>query len=270
MGSNAHNTIDAYMGFGGVHPEENNRAKSWGDYFEGPMLLVAVWILLDWYLFTHELIDQNQRAYSDWTIWAFFVLETGITTALCNEKLRHLKRNWANIAIIVLAFPMFYSTFQEFAVLRVVRLFFLVGYFTHNFRIVKKVLGQNHLGKTLMVAILFITGSGVIIAGIDPAIESPTDGIWWAWVTVTTVGYGDIVPTSTTGRAFASILILLGISMVSLITANVSAYLLARNTEKELRYERRELKKLLEMEKRMDSIEKKLDQLLNSQTDNRK
>ena len=118
--------------------------------------------------------------------------------------------------------------------------------------------------KDLAGKTVFITGGGILIAGIDPAIETPGDGIWWAWVTVTTVGYGDIVPESLPGRAFASLLILLGITMVSLITANVSAYLLSRNTEKELRYERRELKKLLELEQRVDRIEKKIDQLIES------
>ncbi|MCG8535945.1 MAG: ion channel [Pseudomonadales bacterium] len=259
-----HNTIDTYMGFGGVHPNENPKAKSWGGILEAPMLLVALWILLDWYLFTQGMIDHEQRRISDWIIWSFFVFETALLTALCSDKLQHLKRNWANIAIILLAFPLFYDTHQEFAVLRMIRLFFLVGYFTHNVRMVKTVLRQNHLGKTLTISVMFITGGGILIAGIDPAIETPGDGIWWAWVTVTTVGYGDIVPESLPGRAFASLLILLGITMVSLITANVSAYLLSRNTEKELRYERRELKKLLELEQRVDRIEKKIDQLIES------
>ncbi len=267
--TNPHNTLDAFMGFGGVHPEENKRAQNWGGYLEVPMLLVALWILLDWYLFTKGMISHEERRLSDWAIWSFFLFETSLITLLCTNKLQHIKRNWANVAIILLAFPILYDSHQEFAILRVVRLLFLVGYFTHNLRIVRNVLMQNHLGKTLVVAIMFITGGGILIAGIDPAIESPADGIWWAWVTVTTVGYGDIVPESTAGRAFASLLILLGIAMVSLITANVSAYLLSKTAEKELRYERRELKKLIELENRVDRIEQKIDQLLEQKQINR-
>ncbi len=111
---------------------------------------------------------------------------------------------------------------------------------------------------------MFITGAGILIAGIDPSIGTPAEGIWWAWVTVTTVGYGDVVPTSTAGRIFASLLILMGICLVSLITANVSAYLLARSAQRELRYEQRELRKLLEMEERMSSLEKKIDTILDT------
>jgi len=101
-----------------------------------------------------------------------------------------------------------------------------------------------------------------VISTLDPAIDNTWDGIWWAWVTVTTVGYGDVVPQTASGRVFAVVLMLMGISMLSLITANISAYLMARGTEKEIRLEQRELKKLMLVEDRLDLIEAKLDRLL--------
>ena len=155
---------------------------------------------------------------------------------------------------------------QQFGLLRLLRMFFLVGFVSHNFRTIRNVLSQNNLGKTLVVAVFFITGGGILIAAIDPAITNPADGIWWAWVTVTTVGYGDVVPVSATGRVFASLLILTGITLVSLITANVSAYLLSRSNEKKARYEQQELKKLLELEERIRAIEKKIDHLIDTTT----
>lgn len=255
-------TIDVIMGFGGVHPADNERAVRWGGYLEAPMLIIALWILLDWYLISHNLLDTEVRGISDWVVWCFFLLETIILTLVTTERLRHLKRNWANLAIIVFAFPPLFEVNEELGILRLIRLAFLIGFFSHNFRIVMNVLRQNHLGKTLVVSAVFITGAGILIAGIDPAIETPVEGIWWAWVTVTTVGYGDVVPVSIPGRVFASLLILMGICLVSLITANVSAYLLARSTQKEIRYEQRELRKLLDMEERIDAIEKKIDAIL--------
>lgn len=255
-------TIDVFMGFGGVHPAENDRALKWGSYLEAPMLIIALWILLDWYLISEGLLDAEARNAFDWVVWGFFVLETSILTWLSNDKLRHLTRNWANVAIIILAFPLIFRVNEQFGIFRLIRLFFLIGFFSHNFRIVTNVLRQNHLGKTLVISAIFITGAGVLIAGIDPAIKSPAEGIWWAWVTVTTVGYGDVVPESNAGRIFASLLILMGVCLVSLITANVSAYLLAKSTQKELRYEQRELKKLLDLEQRIDNVEQKLDAIL--------
>ena len=195
-------------------------------------------------------------------MWSFFLIETSLLTLLCTNRLRHLTRNWANLAIIILAFPPLFEVNEQFGLLRLIRLFFLVGFFSHNLRLVMNVLTQNHLGKTLVISAVFITGSGILIAGIDPAIHSPAEGIWWAWVTVTTVGYGDVVPASTEGRIFASLLILMGICLVSLITANVSAYLLSKSSQKELRYEQRQLRKLLDMEERIEGLEKKIDSIL--------
>ena len=255
-------TIDVFMGFGGVHPAENERAVRWGGYLEAPMLIIALWILLDWYLITHNMLAAEIRSISDWVVWGFFLTETIILTLATSDRTRHLTRNWANIAIIIFAFPPLFEVNEQLGILRLIRLAFLVGFFSHNFRIVMNVLRQNHLGKTLIVSAVFITGAGILIAGIDPAIESPAEGIWWAWVTVTTVGYGDVVPVSYAGRVFASLLILMGICLVSLITANVSAYLLARSAEKEIRYEQRELRKLLDMEERIGNLEKKIDAIL--------
>lgn len=255
-------SLDTFLGFGGVDPHENERALRWGSYLETPMLAVGLWIIIDWYLVGKGFVTQDQRIFSDWLIWSFFLVETLILGILCSHTWQHLRRNWANVGIIILAFPYLYDTPQEFAALRTLRLFFMVGFFSYNMRIVQAVLSQNHLGKTLIVSMMLITGGGIMIAGIDPAIDTTADGIWWAWVTVTTVGYGDIVPESNEGRAFASLLILMGICLVSLITANVSAYLLSKANKKDLRYEQRILKKMTTLEDRLTNIEKKIDIIL--------
>lgn len=49
------------------------------------------------------------------------------------------------------------------------------------------------------------------------------DGLWWAVQTVTTVGYGDLVPVSTAGRLVASIVMLFGIGFLTVITASITS-----------------------------------------------
>ena len=54
-------------------------------------------------------------------------------------------------------------------------------------------------------------------------------GLWWAVQTVTTVGYGDHVPTSVVGRLLAAVVMLLGIGFVTVITASITGAFVARS-----------------------------------------
>jgi voltage-gated potassium channel len=90
---------------------------------------------------------------------------------------------------------------------------------------VRQVLERNHLGYTLVIALLVTLVAGILISTVDPGIKSIEERIWYAWVTLATVGYGDVVPKSTAGRVIGVVLIFLGLVFFSLITANIAAFL---------------------------------------------
>ena len=60
------------------------------------------------------------------------------------------------------------------------------------------------------------------------------DGVWWAVVTVTTVGYGDAYPTTVQGRLIGIVLMLVGIGFLSLLTAAVASRFVRVDTEGEI------------------------------------
>ena len=78
--------------------------------------------------------------------------------------------------------------------------------------------------RTILIGLAFvIILFGYIFYITEPTVESIGDGFYWALVTVTTVGYGDITPTTPLGKFIASFLILLGLGLIATITAIVSA-----------------------------------------------
>ena len=76
--------------------------------------------------------------------------------------------------------------------------------------------------------------SGVIIRIVDPE-DFPSLGValWWAVTTVTSVGYGDVVPVQPAGRAVASVLMIVGYASLSLLTGIIASVLVRRRNEAE-------------------------------------
>jgi voltage-gated potassium channel len=76
---------------------------------------------------------------------------------------------------------------------------------------------------------LFTVLAALVEYLVDPAFGSFADSLWWAIQTVSTVGYGDDVPTSTAGRIVASLVMLFGMAFVPAVTSIVVAILLDRS-----------------------------------------
>jgi len=103
-----------------------------------------------------------------------------------------------------------------------------------------------------------ITVAGGVVAWLTNRddFQSLGAGLWWSLQTVTTVGYGDVVPTSTGGRVIGSIVILSGIGFVTIITAAVTAALIETARRRESGISPRDLStQLEEISERLSAIE---------------
>lgn len=82
----------------------------------------------------------------------------------------------------------------------------------------------------LTIAALLFGGAAMVRMeiGRNPAFQTLGDGLWWALVTITTVGYGDKYPVTTGGRLVAAVLLLFGIGMVGIVTGKIASVLVER------------------------------------------
>lgn len=94
-------------------------------------------------------------------------------------------------------------------------------------RLFAKPLTPRRAGLLIAATSLLLTlAGGLAVWLLDrDAVGSLGDSFWWAMQTVTTVGYGDVVPENTVGRIIGAILMLNGIALIGIVTAVVTAVL---------------------------------------------
>lgn len=100
---------------------------------------------------------------------------------------------------------------------------------------------RRGLVYSLVLALLILLLGGVGFWWLEPKIHTLNDGLWLAFTTAATVGYGDLVPTTNASRAFSVVVVLLGLSVLSLVTASLAAIFVEREVEEEERQIERDL-----------------------------
>jgi len=222
------------------------------------MVGVALWIVLQWYLEETGALSHAVARIADWLVWLAFLLETVILTARVKDKRSYLFGNWLNLLIITAGFPYFWQYAPLIGMLRSVRLVLVLALLLRMSKSARKLLAQHRLGTTLIVAFFTMLLSGIIMSRIDPTVGDVWDGMWWAWVTMATVGYGDVVPHSGAGRLFASLVVLFGVVLISLLTANLAAFFIGSDVEKIDEDEKESDRQLAEISARLARIEQLL------------
>jgi voltage-gated potassium channel len=114
-------------------------------------------------------------------------------------------------------------------------------------------------GATIVIATVstvMTVGAGLLMTVVDgenfPSIGS---GLWWGVQTVTTVGYGDNVPTNLTGRLVAVLVMLLGIAFLTVITASITSTFVSRSRHEPSDTETAMAEQFRQLDSRLDRIE---------------
>ena len=247
-----------FIGAAGVNREESLAARRTGIVLEVPMLIASLWILLNW------ISEGSSSSYNiyDIYLWGFFIVETVVLSFLVNDTRLYLRSNWLNLIIVVTGIPMLLGWPTHLGALRLLRVIIVFALLMHISGRVKKMLSRNELAATGLASLIVIVMAGILMSALEPNINGPLEGIWWAWVTITTVGYGDVVPETHTGRAFASIIIFLGLGLFAALTASFTSFFISQREEKNISSEEGVHKRLTGIEQQLAQLKEKVDCLI--------
>ncbi len=160
-------------------------------------------------------------------LWAVLLAEYLVRLVVSPDRRGYLKRRWAEPATVVLPplQPWHLVGIEKMCLLLQEARLRVEAILRHHslFRVLIAATATLFLGAWLVLLFEEKTKSGNI--------HSYGDALWWAIVTVTTVGYGDRYPASEGGRAVAVILMLLGIGLIGVLTATVASVFVKEHTD---------------------------------------
>ena len=98
-----------------------------------------------------------------------------------------------------------------------------------------RLVAPHHLFQVLAFAVVLLAIAGGGFYWLEPRVLTYGDGLWLAFITGATVGYGDLVPSTPAARIFAVFIVLLGYAVFSVVTASIAALFVS---EDEKRFEK--------------------------------
>ncbi len=232
--------IGHWIGLGGVAPDDNREAHLWEKRLDGAMIAIALMSL------PVALVDvadfppwvRTLASSLHWIILLAFAFEFIWMLRVSSRKAAYVARNWLNVVIIV---------FAGLGLLGLVSGVWVASARAARLALVALLLARavSAFGSSLVargvplvfgLSFLMLLLAGLGFYMLEPTVRSFGEGLWLAFVTGSTVGYGDLVPTTTASRIFAVIMVLVGFALLSMVTATISAFFIGED-EKRLRQE---------------------------------
>jgi voltage-gated potassium channel len=235
-----------------LEEEEDNYAARVESRLERPLLFFAL-LTIPAILMEQSGLGQPWDTIGialNWSIWLAFVAEIAIMLSVTPKRGRWLRDHPLDVAIVVLTPPFLPAPLQAARVFRLFRLLRLLK----AGMLARRLLTAEGVKDAAILALLTVLGGGAAFAAVEKGQHRPDlsawDGVWWAITTVTTVGYGDIKPMTSTGRAIAMIVMFVGIGFVAILTAAAAERFIRSQRDDALH------EQLKEIASRLDAIER--------------
>ncbi len=156
----------------------------------------------------------------DDVIWFLFVVDYAARLLMAEKKKEFIKGNLLDL-LAILPFNSFFRGLRILKLLKILRFAVYGARFLHKSR---RFFNTNGFKYIAFASLLLLIIGAIIIHHVEGM--SYENAFWWAFVTVTTVGYGDISPATGIGRITASILMLVGIGLLGAFTSTITTFFL--------------------------------------------
>jgi voltage-gated potassium channel len=223
-----------------------------------PMIIVATLLVVPVLILEETDVGNawaTVAAVANWVIWLVFLAEVVVMLAVVPNRWRWAREHPLDIAIVVLTPPFAASVIQSLRLLRLLRLVRLLRLAS----LARTVFSLAGLRYAAFLAVLTLVVGGRAFSALEGV--STKDGVYWAMTTMTTVGYGDVIPGTDAGRILAAVVMLVGIGFAAVLTGAIAERFISPGEEGSEARESETLRRLGELHARLDGIEAQLREL---------
>lgn len=197
----------------------------------------------------------------DYAVCAIFFIDFLYRFFTAKDKWAYMRWGWIDLlSSIPLNYFLAGRLFRIFQLIKVLRAIRSIELITHFF-FRNKVKGAFASVAILAFVVIVFCSIGILKLEKDAPgsnIKTAEDALWWSYVTITTVGYGDKYPVTTEGRLLAAVLMTVGVGLFGTFTAYVASWFVVQKEEEvEAKKEQEEEAREKQGKRKTKVIEKK-------------